>query len=101
MTLEHLSGVQIEILRAIHHVGWYGQLWFPTVYRDALDFPEGPSDEQVHAAIFALIQSGLLEIWRIGDGDAIQAIDPNDNAVIEIQKHTSDTNSTGLGRRLE
>ena len=58
ISLEDLSDTEIDVVKAIDHVGWYGQLWFPPVFRDALNFPEGPEDGKIHRALNALTRYG-------------------------------------------
>jgi hypothetical protein len=92
MAIEGLTDVEIEILKAIRHVGWYGQLWFARVFRDALDFQEGPTDEEVHLALLALIRSRVLEIWRQEGECSVSRCEPTDDLLVDIQKHTTETN---------
>ncbi len=89
MSLEDLSDTEIEVLKAVDHVGWYGQLWFPGVFRDALDFPDGPDDEEIHRALNALIRSGYLEVWRIEGEDAIRMHRVTPEMILELQKHST------------
>jgi hypothetical protein len=91
MRFEDLSDVEIEILKVIRHVGWYGQLWFPHVFRDALDFQEGPTDQEIHLALFGLIRSRVLEAWNVDGADSSHPIEPTDEILTEIQKHASVT----------
>lgn len=92
MFLGLLSPTQIDVLESIDHTGWYGQLWFPAVDRTAINFPDGPSDDEIHAALFSLIESGVLEVWRILDNDAeirIQA--PPPEVIAALKKDSPET----------
>jgi hypothetical protein len=91
MAIEHLADIEIEILKLIQHVGWYGQLWFPRVFRDALDFQEGPTDEEIHAALLVLISSRLLEVWRLEGGCPVERCAPTDDLLVEIRKNSAET----------
>ncbi|SRR5258708_40034262 len=91
MSLEDLSDTQIEVLKAIDHVGWYGQLWFPAVFREALNLPDGPDDEEIHTALHSLIKSGHLEIWRLENENSIRV---NPSTFLEFKEHSTDTDLT-------
>ena len=91
MRFEDLSDVEIEVLKVIRHVGWYGQLWFPHVFRDALDFQEGPTDQEIHCALIGLIRSRILEAWNVERVDSSHSIEPTDEILTEIQKHNAVT----------
>ena len=91
MRFEDLSDVEIEVLKVIRHVGWYSQLWFPHVFRDALDFQEGPTDQEIHRALIGLIRSSILEAWTVDGVDSSHSLEPTDEILAEIQKHSSVT----------
>jgi hypothetical protein len=69
-----MKPVDIEkyVLWSLDHTGWYPDLWFPNIQRDHLNFPEGPSDADVHSALFRLIANGAVVASR-ADGAAIAA----------------------------
>ena len=64
-----LSVLEGEILVAIDHVGWYAYLWFPTVYREVLNFGSQTPDEQVYSAFSSLIRKGALVVEQEKWGD--------------------------------
>jgi hypothetical protein len=88
-----LTATQIHVLRSIDFEGWYyGECWFPNVRRDYLDFPDGPSDEEIHAAIFSLIDSGVLEVWRVLDnGEEVRIEAPPPEVLAEVRKPNAET----------
>jgi hypothetical protein len=72
---ESVLPTEIEkfVLRSLDHVGWYPQLWFPAVRREAIDFPGEPTDDEIHTALFRMIEDGAIEIGR-REGDAFVRI---------------------------
>ncbi len=88
------SETQIQVLKAIEGTGWYGQLWFPTVARDVINFPDGPSDDEIHAALFSLIDSGVLEIWIIRGDDEIRLEEPSAKTIEDVKKDSTETDVT-------
>ncbi|HEY1203999.1 MAG: hypothetical protein ABSH46_15120 [Bryobacteraceae bacterium] len=88
-----LTATQIEVLGAIDFEGWYyGEAWFPTVQRSALNFPDGPSDEEVHAALFSLIELGVLEVWRVLENDEeVRIKAPPPEVLAELRRPNAET----------
>jgi hypothetical protein len=54
------SAVQADIIRAIRNISWDAQLWFPIVQRQLLGLRTDAADEQIHAAIVAMIEKQAL-----------------------------------------
>ncbi len=86
-----LSPMEIQVLKTIDHIGWYGQLWFPTVHRNTMDFPDGPSDDEVHTALFSLVESGVLEVWRVHGDEETRIETPPPEVIAELRKHSTET----------
>jgi hypothetical protein len=82
------------VLTAIEHVGWYGQLWFPTVDRDDLNLPDGPTDDELRAALFALIDSGVVEVRRVRGDDEVRLENPSAETIEEVKKDSTETDVT-------
>jgi hypothetical protein len=64
-----LTGLEADILQSIEHAGWHAHLWFPVVERKLLNFGSDVPDQEVHAAVVALVRKGTLvhadpEGWR-------------------------------------
>src|SRR5579862_2183939 len=73
---ENMQQADIEkfVLWSLDHTGWYPQLWFPEVRRERINFPDGPTDADIHAALFELIRKGSVTLSR-ADGVAISTND--------------------------
>lgn len=67
---------------ALDHVGWYRSLWFPSVMRETLNFPEAASDNEVHISLFRLIEAGAIEVGR-GVGERFERVDAPIPVIVE------------------
>ncbi len=50
-------------------MGWYADLWFPIVQRDALNLATDVEDELVHATLVGLVRRGLLAAVQVDEGN--------------------------------
>ena len=91
MTIDDLTNVEIDVLRAIRHVGWYSYLWFPALSRDDLNYPDDATDEQAQDALFSLIRRGMLEIWTGTWESSFRVHQLKDEVLLQIQKRNSET----------
>lgn len=64
------------VLWSLDHTGWFPELWFPQVRRELINFPSEPTDDEIHAALFSLIETGSLEITRAVGDCSIRVVDP-------------------------
>jgi hypothetical protein len=72
----------------LNHVGWYPTLWFPEVQRDAINFPTGPTDDEVHAALFRLIQTGSIEVRKTAGMACVVVNDPTPEVLEDIRTNS-------------
>jgi hypothetical protein len=78
--------IEKYVLQALDHVGWYRSCWFPRVERDSLNFPDGPDDEEVRAALFRLVESGAVVVSGASSkAEAIEDIRTNPESEYELE----------------
>lgn len=53
-----------DVLECFHHNEWHPSLWFPTIQRDVVNFPDGVHDQEVQSCVLDLIRSGLIQVGR-------------------------------------
>jgi hypothetical protein len=56
------ADIEKFVLWSLDHTGWHSSLWFPDVRREHINFPGGPTDAEIHAALFALIRKGSVTV---------------------------------------
>jgi hypothetical protein len=56
------ADVEKFVLWSLDHTGWYSSLWFPDVRREHINFPDGPTDAEIHGALFQLIRNGSITV---------------------------------------
>jgi hypothetical protein len=77
--------IEKYVLMAIDHIGWFSNLWFPRVFREALNFPEGPTDQEIQSALLRLIEAGALQAGQLAAGEFVQSWDPISQVLDDIQ----------------
>ena len=59
-----------------------------------VNFPDGPSDDEMHAALFSLIDSGVREVWRVSADDEMRLEKPSAETIQQVKKHSTETEVT-------
>jgi len=62
------ADIEKFVLWSLDHTGWHPDLWFPEVRRASTNFPDGPTDADIHAALFRLIRKGSVTLSSWADG---------------------------------
>jgi hypothetical protein len=76
-TDDSLTPIENDVLKACRDNDCHGAHWFPRVFRETMNFPEGPSDEEIQQALLRLIDTQWIEVgtWN-GDTFVAQAVTP-------------------------
>ena len=67
------SPLEKDVLNSCHNQERDGAFWFPLVFREAVNMPAGPPDEEIQAAYLRLIDCNFIEVgtWN-GDSFAVE-----------------------------
>jgi hypothetical protein len=87
-------------LWSLDHVGWYRELWFPHVQRDAINFPEGPTEDEIHRALFRLIQAGSLEITKLVGTSSVRVSDPTAEVLEDLRTNSRSEYQVELNEKV-
>jgi hypothetical protein len=91
VSLRDLTEIEIAILRALDHVGWCADLWFPIVQRDMMNFGVSATEEEIHSSFLRLLRDGLIREVRAetksGQPDVVASSwEPDPDALAELQR---------------
>jgi hypothetical protein len=94
------SDVQKFVLWSLDHVGWFPELWFPKVRREAIDFPSEPTDDEIHTALIRLIQAGSIEITKTVGTSSVRVRDPNPEVLEDLRTNGESDYKLELNERV-
>lgn len=94
------ADVQKFVLLSLDHVGWFPESWFPKVQREAINFPTEPTDDEIHSALFRLIQAGSLEITKTVGTSSARMSDPTPEVLEDLRTNGESAYKLELNERV-
>jgi hypothetical protein len=79
------ADIEKFVVWSLDHTGWYPHLWFPVVRREHINFPDGPADAEIHAALFQLIRKGSVTFSSPAGSTPVRADDLTPEMLQEVQ----------------
>ncbi len=79
------SDIEKMVLWSLDHAGWSPHLWFPTVRREQINFPDGPTDAEIHGALFQLIRKGSVTVSSPAGGQSETPTDLSPEMLQDLQ----------------
>ena len=90
------ADIEKFVLWSLDHTGWYPNLWFPTVRRELINFPDGPSDDEIHGVLFQLIRNGSVSVSVPTGSKSVRTSDLSPEMLRDLQADRQPTYSLGL-----
>ena len=91
------------VLWSLDHTGWFPHLWFPKVRREHINFPDGPTDAEIHGVLFQLIRKGFVTVSS-PDGNTSARSDLSPEMLQDLQADGNPTHrldlEEGIRRKL-
>lgn len=85
------ADIEKFVLWSLDHAGWFPHLWFPKVRREHINFPDGPTDAEIHSALFQLIRKGCVTFSSPAGSTPISADDLRPEILGEVQANGQPT----------